>query len=58
MLRNALTKLVGKFMLKFKIQYRFPKDYRWGITWWNRLIYRLICTFEANIIADGIEWRD
>ena len=32
--------------------FRFSKDYRWGITAYHRLVYRLIDTVGSNISAD------
>ena len=34
--------------------YRFPKDYRWGLTRWHRAVYRCVDTVVANLKADRI----
>lgn len=31
--------------------FRFSKSYRWGTTFWHRLVYRLVSTPIANIQA-------
>jgi hypothetical protein len=33
--------------------YRFSKDYRHGITWFHRIVYRCVDTVHANIQAEG-----
>ena len=43
-------------MRLLNLSYRFPKDYRWGITRYHRAVYFLVCTFGSNIIADGGDW--
>lgn len=34
--------------------YRFSKDYRNGISSFHRLVYGLVSTPKANIVADGM----
>jgi hypothetical protein len=36
--------------------FRFDKHYRWGTTLGHRIVYSLVSTIEANIIADGNAW--
>lgn len=31
--------------------FRFSKEYRWGTTRWNRMVYRMVNTVSANIKA-------
>ena len=52
--RWALTVIVGQ-ALKLT-RFRFSKDYRWGVSAYHRLVYRCICTFGSNIVADGGKW--
>lgn len=33
--------------------FRFSKDYRWGTTVGHRVVYALVNTIRANLIADG-----
>jgi hypothetical protein len=37
--------------------FRFSKDYRWGTTWWHRLVYRCVWTVHANQLCDRIVGR-
>lgn len=53
MLRWMLTQAVGRTMRVMGTEFRFSKDYRWGVTWYHRTVYAVICTFGANIVADG-----
>ena len=55
-LRWLLTYAVGLFMRWTHTDFRFSKDYRWGITAYHRAVYATICTFGANIVADGRHW--
>lgn len=34
--------------------FRFSKDYRWGISFGHRMVYRLVSTVVANLLADVI----
>ena len=55
-IRWTLTVLTGRMMRVLRTDVRFSKDYRWGTTRFHRFVYALICTFGANIIADGGEF--
>ena len=37
--------------------FRFSKEWRWGVKWYHRFVYSIICTFGSNIVADGGEWK-
>jgi hypothetical protein len=57
-MRNLLTKLTGNIMRVTGTSFRFGKEYRWGVTRWNRFVYACICTFRANNIADDLDYTD
>jgi len=33
--------------------FRFGKDWRLGVRWYQRAFYRVCCTYTANLMADG-----
>ena len=51
--RWMMTQLVGRTMRVMGTEFRFSKDYRWGVSRYHRTVYALVCTFGCNIIADG-----
>ena len=55
-IRDGLTTAVGLIMRWTGTGFRFSKDWRWGVRWYHRAVYSLICTFGANIVADGGIW--
>lgn len=50
-LRDLTAKLVAPALLR--TGYRFPKEYRWGITRMHRIVNALVNTTRANNIANG-----
>lgn len=49
--RNVVAAIVG---LRLRaMPWRFSKDYRHGVTRWNRFVYAVCNTVAANYVADG-----
>ena len=52
-MRQLIGKIVGKVLRYSKSDFRFSKDYRWGATRWNRMVYAICSTVTANYYADN-----
>lgn len=55
--RNDRSRAMNTLMsyILYKTGFRFSKDYRYGITIYHRIVYRLINTVRVNQLADRLE---
>jgi hypothetical protein len=50
-MRKLNGQIIGTILRITGCGFRFSKDYRWGVTMYHRIVFRVISTVDANYTA-------